>query len=186
VRYYKSRGAKITAETAPHYLYATDAWVGDAERLYDTNTRVNPPLRTEEDRKALVEALKEGVIDCIATDHAPHHADDKNVEYIAAATGISGFETALGVCWTALVAPGHMTPAQLLGKMTSVPAKIFSLPGGTLAVGQPADLILLDPTAEWVVDTAEFLSKGKNNPFHGKTLTGRVLKTWVGGKCVYE
>ena len=185
VRYFKSRGAKITAETAPHYLYATDAWIGDPNRLYDTSTRVNPPLRTEEDRKALIEALKEGVIDCIATDHAPHHADDKNVEYALASTGISGFETALGVCWTALVAPGHMTPAQLLEKMTSAPAKIFSLPGGALAVGQPADLTLIDPAAEWVVDTADFLSKGKNNPFHGKTLTGRVLKTWVGGKCVY-
>jgi dihydroorotase len=185
VRYFKSRGAKITAETAPHYLCATDAWVGDADRLYDTSTRVNPPLRAEEDRKALIEALKEGVIDCIATDHAPHHADDKNVEYALAATGISGFETALGVCWTALVAPGHMTPARMLEKMTIAPAKIFSLPGGFLAAGQPADLTLIDPAAEWVVDTAEFLSKGKNSPFHGKTLTGRVLKTWVGGKLVY-
>jgi dihydroorotase len=194
VRYFKSRGAKITAETAPHYLYATDAWVEGANaRPYDTSTRVNPPLRTEEDRKALIEALKEGVIDCIATDHAPHHADDKNVEYASAATGISGFETALGVSWTALVVPGHMTPAQLLEKMTSAPAGIFSLPAGQLAgrlagqlaVGQPADLTLIDPAAEWVVDTAEFLSKGKNNPFHGKKLTGRVLRTWVGGKCVY-
>jgi dihydroorotase len=186
VRYFKSRGAKITAETAPHYLYATDAWVGDPDRLYDTNTRVSPPLRTDEDRKALAEALKEGVIDCIATDHAPHHEDDKNVEYALAATGISGFETALGVCWTALVVPGHMTPAQMLEKMTSAPAKIFSLPGGSIAIGRPADLTLIDPGAEWVVDTAEFLSKGKNSPFRGKTLTGRALKTWVAGRCVYE
>ncbi len=182
VRRYKARGARITAETAPHYLYATDAWVEG----YDTNTRVNPPLRTESDVEALIEALKDGTIDCIATDHAPHHADEKNVEYALAASGISGFETALGVCWTALVVPGHMTPAQLLQKMTSAGAEIFSLPGGTLALGGLADVTLIDPNAEWTVDASTFLSKGKNNPFHGKKLTGKVKRTYVAGKCVYQ
>ena len=183
VRQYKARGVKITAETAPHYLYATDAWVDG----YDTNTRVNPPLRTDGDIKALIAALKDGTIDCIATDHAPHHIDDKNVEYAFAASGISGLETALGVCWTALVVPGHLTPEELLAKMTSAPAKIFSLPGACekLEVGQSADIILIDPKAEWTADSAEFASKGKNTPFHGKKLTGKVTSTYVAGQCVY-
>jgi dihydroorotase len=182
VRRFKARGARITAETAPHYLYATDAWVEG----YDTNTRVNPPLRTDKDAQALIEALKDGTIDCIATDHAPHHADEKNVEYAAAASGISGFETALGVCWTALVVPGHLTPEQLIQKMSAAPAAIFSLPGGALEAGQPADVTLIDPKGEWTVDAAGFLSKGKNTPFHGKKLTGMVAATYVSGVRVYE
>ncbi|MDR1979475.1 MAG: dihydroorotase [Synergistaceae bacterium] len=198
VRWFKARGAegrgaRITAETAPHYLYATDAWVGgpDGGLPYDANTRVNPPLRTDKDVQALIAALKDGTIDCIATDHAPHHSDEKNTEYALAASGISGFETALGVCWTALVASGHMTPEQMLRKMTSDPARIFSLPslaelGGNLEIGASADIALIDPAAEWIVDVSEFLSKGKNNPFHGKKLTGKVVATYVEGKCVYK
>lgn len=184
IRQFKARGVRITADTAPHYLYATDAWVEG----YDTSTRVNPPLRTDSDVKALIEALKDGTIDCIATDHAPHHADDKNVEYAIASTGISGLETALGVCWTALVVPGHFTPEQMLAKMTAAPASIFSLPGvcGKLEQGQPADVTLIDPKAEWTVDVKEFASKGKNSPFHGKKLTGRVAATYVAGKCVHR
>jgi dihydroorotase len=184
IRQFKARGVRVTAETAPHYLYATDAWVEG----YDTNTRVNPPLRTDNDVKGLIEALQDGTIDCIATDHAPHHPDDKNVEYAVAATGISGLETALGICWTALVVPGHLTPPQLLGKMTAAPASIFSLPGvcGILEQGQPADITLIDPKAEWIVNKAEFASKGKNTPFHGKKLTGKAAATYVAGKCVYE
>jgi dihydroorotase len=186
VRWFKARGARVTAETAPHYLYATDAWVGGEDGLsYDANTRVSPPLRTAKDVQALIAALKDGTIDCIATDHAPHHADDKNVEYALAASGISGFETALGVCWTALVVPGHMTPEQMLRKMTSDPARIFTLPGGNLEIGAPADVTLIDPGAEWVVDVGAFLSKGKNSPFHGKKLTGKVVATYVDGKRVY-
>ncbi|MDR2529431.1 MAG: dihydroorotase [Synergistaceae bacterium] len=181
VRWYKARGARITAETAPHYLYATDAWVEG----YDTNTRVNPPLRTNRDVEALIAALKDGTIDCIATDHAPHHEDDKNVEYAAAATGISGFETALGVCWTALVLPGHLTPEELIEKMSLTPARIFSLPGGKLESGQSADLTLIDPKSEWTVDAAALFSKGKNTPFHGKKLTGGVAATYLAGNRVY-
>jgi dihydroorotase len=108
------------------------------------------------------------------------------VEYALAESGISGFETALGVCWTALAASGHMTPEQLLRKMTSDPARIFSLPGGSLETGMPADITLIAPEAQWTVDVAGFLSKGKNNPFHGKKLTGKVVATYVGGKCVYR
>ena len=179
VRQFKARGVRVTAETAPHYLYATDAWVEG----YDTNTRVNPPLRTNDDVKALIGALKDGTIDCIATDHAPHHKDDKNMEYALAATGISRLETALGVCWTALVVPGCLTPGQLLAKMTAAPASIFSLPGvsGKLEPGQPADITLIDPESEWTVDAAEFASKGKNTPFHGKKLTGRAVATYAAG-----
>ncbi|MDR3229856.1 MAG: dihydroorotase [Synergistaceae bacterium] len=198
VRQYKKRGVRVTAETTPHYLGATDAWVAGESGVskegagapnlsaYNTSTRVNPPLRTEGDVEALIEALKDGTIDCIATDHAPQHVDDKNVEYAVSASGISGFETALGVCWTALVVPGHLTPEQLLRKMTGDPAKIFSLPGGTLEAGKPADVTLIDPAAEWTVDVSDFLSKGKNSPFQGRKLTGRVVATWVEGRRVWK
>lgn len=182
IRQFKARGTKITAETAPHYLYATDAWVEG----YDTNTRVNPPLRTDDDVRALIAALKDGTIDCIATDHAPHHADEKNLEYALASTGISGFETALGVCWTALVVPGHLTSEQLIEKMSAAPAKIFSLPGGRLEIGQAADVTLINPAAEWTVDVNDFLSKGKNNPFIGRKLFGKVVATLVEGKFAWK
>ena len=181
VREAKRRGWPVTCETAPHYLYATDEWLQD----YDTNARVNPPLRTEADRLALIEALKDGTIDCIATDHAPHHADDKNVEFALASSGISGFETALAVCWTALVVPGHMTPEQVLDKLTRAPARVLGLDAGTLEVGKRADVTLIDPQAEWTVDPGKFRSRGKNTPFAGRTLTGAVRCTFLEGRLVY-
>lgn len=182
IRMMKKRGVRVTAETAPHYLFATDEWV----KHYDTNTKVNPPLRTEDDQAALIEALCDGTIDCIATDHAPHHFDEKNVEFAIAASGISGFETAFGICWTALVKPGHMTPEQLFGKMTSAPAAIFGLDAGVLEEGGAADVAVIDPEAEWVVDPKKFVSRGKNTPFAGKTLTGQVRCTIASGKIAYE
>ncbi|MDO4786630.1 MAG: dihydroorotase [Fretibacterium sp.] len=182
IREAKRRGWPVTCETAPHYLYATDEWL----QGYDTNTRVNPPLRTEADRLALIEALKDGTIDCIATDHAPHHEDDKNVEFALASPGISGFETALAVCWTALVLPGHMTPAQLLDRLTRSPARVLGLDAGTLEVGGRADVTIIDPRAEWTVDPARFRSRGRNTPFAGRTLTGAVRFTFLGGRPVYE
>ena len=181
VREAKRRGWPVTCETAPHYLYATDEWLQD----YDTNARVNPPLRTEADRLALIEALEDGTIDCIATDHAPHHADDKNVEFALASSGISGFETALAVCWTALVVPGHMTPEQVLDKLTRAPAGVLGLDAGTLEVGKRADVTLIDPQAEWMVDPGKFRSRGKNTPFAGRTLTGAVRCTFLEGRLVY-
>ena len=181
VREAKRRGWPVTCETAPHYLYATDEWLQD----YDTNARVNPPLRTEADRLALIEALKDGTIDCIATDHAPHHADDKNVEFALASSGISGFETALAVCWTALVVPGHLTPEQVLDKLTRAPARVLGLDAGTLEVGKRADVALIDPRAEWTVDPGKFRSRGKNTPFAGRTLTGAVRCTFLEGRPVY-
>jgi dihydroorotase len=178
----KRRGVKVTAETAPHYIYATDEWV----KGYDTNTKVNPPLRTEDDRAALIEALKDGTIDCIATDHAPHHIDEKNVEFAIASSGISGFETAFGICWTALVKSGHMTPEQLFEKMTSAPAAIFGLDAGALEEGRVADVAIIDTEAEWVVDPSAFVSRGKNTPFTGRTLTGLVKCTIAGGEIACD
>jgi dihydroorotase len=153
---------------------------------YDSNTKVNPPLRTEADRAALIEALLDGTIDCIATDHAPHHLDDKRVEYAAAASGISGFETAFAICWTALVKPGHMSPETLITKMTSAPADILGLDAGRLEPGRAADLAVIDTGAEWTVDPSKFASRGKNTPFAGHVLTGLVKRTFCGGKPVYE
>ena len=182
IREAKRRGWPVTCETAPHYLYATDALLQD----YDTNARVNPPLRTEADRLALIEALKDGTIDCIATDHAPHHADDKNVEFALAASGISGFETAFALCWTALVKPGLMTPEQVLDKLTRAPARVLGLDAGTIEVGKRADVTVIDPRAEWTVDPAQFRSRGKNTPFAGHTLTGAICYTFLEGRPVYE
>lgn len=182
IRQAKKRGVKVTCETAPHYLYATDEWV----KGYDTNTRVNPPLRADADKRALIDALIDGTIDCIATDHAPHHIDDKNVEYAYAASGISGFETALALCWTALVLPGHLTPEQLIEKMSAAPADILHLEIGSLTVGERADIIVIDPEAEWTVDPAHFISRGKNTPFTGEKLKGRIKATFAGGVLAYK
>ena len=182
VRAMKARGVDVTAETAPHYLMATDEWV----QGYDSVTKVNPPLRTEDDRQALIEALLDGTIDCIATDHAPHHVDDKNVEYAIASSGISGFETALGVCWTALVKSGHLTPEQLFEKMGAAAAHVLNLDTGLLAVGKAADVVIIDGEAEWTVEPEKFLSKGKNTLFGGRTLTGLVRFTMAGGEVAFD
>ncbi|GHV56742.1 dihydroorotase [Synergistales bacterium] len=182
IRAFKKRGAPVTCETAPHYLYATD----ELAQSYDSNTRVNPPLRTGADRAALIEALKDGTIDCIATDHAPHHIDDKNVEYSIASPGISGFETALGICWTALVRGGHMTPEEMLRKLTSAPSNVLCLDAGTIEPGRRADITIIDPDAEWTVDPAKFRSRGKNTPFAGDKLTGLVKYTIAGGEIAYS
>ena len=181
IRWAKKRGGKVTCETAPHYLYATDAWVEG----YDACTKVNPPLRTEDDRRALIEALKDGTIDCIATDHAPHHEDEKNVEYALAAPGISGFETALSICWTSLVVPGHLRPEALFNLLTAAPAKILGLDAGSLELGKSADVTVFDPEASWTVNPGEFVSRGKNTPFAGKTLTGLVSHTFAQGILAY-
>ena len=145
VREAKARGVRVTAETAPHYIGATDAWVQD----YDTNTRVNPPLRTEEDRLAVIAGLVDGTLDCIATDHAPHHADEKNVEYPLAASGMVGFETAFAICYTELVEKGFMDMSRLVSLMTANPARILNLPAGTLAPGARADVTLADIGERW-------------------------------------
>lgn len=182
VREAKARGVQITCETTPHYIGATDEWCEG----YDSMCRVNPPLREESDRLACIEGLCDGTIDCIATDHAPHHMDEKNVEFILAASGISGFETAFAICNTELVKRGNMDMSALVRLMSANPAKIVGLPGGTLSVGAPADLVLLDGEREIVVDANTFESRGKNTPFHGKTYTGAVCMTMVGGRVIYK
>ncbi|MBQ7051202.1 MAG: dihydroorotase [Clostridia bacterium] len=180
VREAKKRGVRVTAETTPHYIGATDEWVIG----YDSNCRVNPPLREESDRQACIAGLVDGTLDCIATDHAPHHQDEKKVEFHIAASGISGFETAFCVSYTELVRAGHMTLPQLIEKMSTKPAQLLGVPGGELTVGAAADIVILDPEKEITVDAEKFVSRGHNTPFHGRTYYGAVLATIVGGRVI--
>jgi dihydroorotase len=182
IRWGKERGIRVTAEVCPHHLSLTEAEVEG----YDTNAKMNPPLRTADDVAALQEAVRDGTIDCVATDHAPHHYDEKEREFADAPNGIVGLETALGVLGTWLVAPGILSYAQLVDRMACAPARIFGLPGGTLGAGNVGDLTVFDPTAEWVVDPARFRSRGRNSPYAGRTLRGRVHATVVGGRVVYR
>jgi len=182
IRWGKERGIRVTAEVCPHHLSLTEAEVEG----YDTNAKMNPPLRTAEDVEALQEAVRDGTIDCVATDHAPHHYDEKEREFADAPNGIVGLETALGVLGSWLVAPGILSYAQLVERMACAPARIFGLPGGTLRAGSVGDLTVFDPTAEWVVDPARFRSRGRNSPYAGRTLRGRVHATVVGGRVVYR
>ena len=181
IREAKARGVFVTAETCPHYFTLTDEVVSS----FDTNTKVNPPLREEKDRLAILEGLKDGTLDCIVTDHAPHHADDKNVEYNLAAFGISGLETSFALSYTALVKSGLISLPQLAEKMSARPAKILGLEGGELAVGKSADFTAVDLNEEWTVDPAAFVSKGKNTPFAGRKVFGRVKLTVVDGEIKY-
>lgn len=182
IRRAKEEGLKITAEVTPHHLTLTD----DAVKTYNTNAKVNPPLREKEDVEALIDGLAEGIIDCVATDHAPHTMEDKVVEYHFAANGISGFETALPVLWTALVETGRYTPMMLLDKMSYAPSKIMKLNGGTLSEGAVADIIMIDPVMEKAVNSKAFYSKGKNTPYDDAMLKGWAAMTMVAGKIVME
>mgnify|MGYP002796939725 FL=1 len=182
IRDAKRAGVKVTAETCPHYFAATD----DVITGFDTNTKVNPPIREEKDRLAIIEGLKDGTIDAIVTDHAPHHANDKNVEYNLAAFGISGIETSFGFAVTYLYKTGILTLNQLADKMSRLPAEIISLEGGKIEEGVPADLTIADLDEEWVVDSSEFVSKGKNTPFNGRKLSGAVKYTIVDGDIKYK
>lgn len=182
IRNAKKNGVRVTCETAPHYFSASEEWVVD----YNTNTRVNPPLRTKEDIAAIKEGLQDGTIDCIATDHAPHHRDDKDVEYDLAASGISGFETAFSLGVTNLVHTGVLTIDQLVEKMSINPARILRISGGIISVGSLADLIIADLDQEYRVDITKFLSKGKNTPFDKNVLRGMVSYTMVNGRIVMQ
>ncbi len=181
LRWARARGVAVTAEVTPHHLALTE----EALAGHDTDAKCNPPLRGEEDRRALVEALAEGVIDCVATDHAPHAPHEKAVEFDAAPFGVVGFETALGVLVTTLVRPGLLSLAGLVDRLSARPAAVFGLPGGSLAPGSPGDVVVFDPDAEWTVDPDRFLSKGRNTPFRGRRLWGRVVATFVGGAPAY-
>lgn len=182
IREAKARGVQVTAETCPHYFTLTDEVIAS----FDTNTKVNPPIREEKDRLAIVEGLKDGTLDCIVTDHAPHHFDDKNVEYALAAFGISGLETSFALSYTQLVRSGALTLPELAEKMSAAPARILGLEGGAIEEGAPADLTIADLGEKWTVDPAQFVSKGKNTPFAGREVYGKVKYTLVDGEIRYR
>ena len=181
VREAKKRGLRVTAEATPHHFTLDDTAVGD----YDTHAKMNPPLRLRRDVEALREALVDGTIDAIATDHAPHGVLDKQVEFEKGINGVVGLETALGLT-LALVHEGALSPLKAVELLTDGPARAFGLPGGHLAPGAPADVTLVDPAAEWAVDAERFFSKSRNTPFNGRLLKGRVMQTWVGGRLVFS
>ena len=181
IRWGKERGINVTAEVCPHHLTLTEERVG----AYDTNAKMNPPLRTAADVAALRDAVADGTIDLIATDHAPHHYDEKEQEFANAPNGIVGLETALAVVHTNLVAAGVLDYARLVECMSCSPARVFHLPGGTLKRGAVADVTVFDPRAEWIVDPATFLSKGRNTPYAGEKLRGRAIFTIVDGEIVH-
>lgn len=177
----KRRGLRVTAEATPHHFTLEDEAVGD----YDTHARMNPPLRTRRDVEAVREALADGTIDAIATDHAPHGVLEKQVEFDKAWNGVVGLETALGLTLGA-VREGALSLSRAVALLTDGPARAFGLPGGHLAPGAPADITVVEPDVEWTVDATRFFSRSRNTPFHGRRLTGRVAQTWVGGRLVFE
>jgi dihydroorotase len=182
IRWGKERGINVTAEVTPHHLTLTEAAVGG----FDTSAKMNPPLRTEADVEALREALRDGTIDLVATDHAPHHYDAKEREFADAPFGIVGLETALALVVTELVEKGIIDFPTLVDRMSTRPARLFHLSGGSLAEGSIADVTVFDPAREWVVDPSKFLSKGRNTPYAGDRLRGRAVYTIVGGRVVFR
>ena len=182
VRRSKKMGIRVTCETAPHYWTLTDEAV---ERL-GSNAKMNPPLREPEDVAAIKEGLADGTIDCIATDHAPHTNTEKEVEFQLAPFGIIGLETALGLTLTGLVEPGIIGLERAVDLMSTTPARILDLPAGSLTEGGPADITIFDPKADWRVDSSAFVSKGRNTPFEGMHLRGRVKMTLCDGAIVYH
>ncbi len=181
VRRAKERGLRVTAEATPHHLTLTHRVCEG----YDTHAKMNPPLREEADVAELRRGLKDGVIDCIASDHAPHAYDEKEAAFDDAPFGVIGLETAFGVAYTELVCGGVLTLPALIARMSTAPARIFGLAGGTLAPGVAADLVVLDVTAPWTVESTAFVSKSRNTPFQGRALTGRALTTIVNGRVVH-
>ncbi|MBA3658205.1 MAG: dihydroorotase [Gemmatimonadales bacterium] len=182
IRRAKEKGLRVTAEACPHHFTLTHA----ACEGYDTNAKMNPPLREPEDRDAVREGLRDGTIDVICTDHAPHHYDAKEREFDDAPNGIIGLETALGLAITELVGGGLLDLPTLLVRMSAAPARIFNLPGGSLAPGSPADVVIIDPDARWEVRPESFHSKSRNTPFGGRQLTGRADATIVRGQVVFQ
>ncbi len=180
VREAKSRGLAVTAEACPHHFSLTE----EAVRNFNTHAKMNPPLRTGADVQAVKEGLRDGTIDGIATDHAPHAVQEKQLQFDEAPFGIVGLETALPLVLN-LVEEGVLSSEQAISKLTCAPAQVFALPKGTLALGADADVVLIDPDHTWVVDPSRFQSKARNTPFTGWTMKGRVMKTIVGGEVVY-
>ncbi len=182
VRQAKAKGVSVTAETAPHYFVLTDRAVCG----YDTNAKVNPPLRSEEDREAVLEGIRDGTIDVIASDHAPHCDEEKDTEFGAAAFGLIGLETTLGLVLTNLVETGAVPLLRAISALTVEPASALGIEAGRIQPGWPADITVIDPRAEWEVDPSEFVSKSRNCPFEGMNLTGRATAAVVAGRIVYE
>jgi dihydroorotase len=184
VRQGKQRGVKVTCEVAPHHFTLTDDRLADPVP-YDTNTKMNPPLREARDRDAMLSGIADGSVDVIATDHAPHHYDEKNVEYDRAPFGIVGLETAIPLALDRLVHTGLIRLPRVIELMSVNPARILQVAGGTLAAGSRADVTILAPDLEVNIDRARLRSRSKNTPFHGWTLRGGVAATIVGGRVVY-
>lgn len=182
IRQAKHRGVHVTAEASPHHLLLTDAAVDG----YRTEAKMNPPLRSERDRQAVLAGLSDGTLDVIATDHAPHHYDEKEQAFDDAPNGIVGLETAVGLMLTHIVGEGVLDLPTLVERMSCQPARAFRLPGGSLRPGNPADVTVLDLESAWTVDSKTFVSRSRNTPFHGRTLKGRAVATVVGGVLVYE
>jgi dihydroorotase len=184
VREGKARGIRVTCEVAPHHFVLTDEALHE-KGGYDTNFKMNPPLREEADRLAMIEGLRDGSIDLIATDHAPHHADEKALEFDRAPFGIVGLETCVPICFDRLVHAGVVSLSRMVELLTINPARTLNLPGGTLTEGGPADLTVLSPDTNVTVRASALRSKSKNTPFDGWTLKGAVAATIVGGRVVY-
>ncbi|MCL2433917.1 MAG: dihydroorotase [Clostridia bacterium] len=195
IRFYKGKGVQATAETAPHYLVGTEELCA----AYDGNARVNPPLRTPADCEALIQGLCDGTIDCIASDHAPHHRDEKLCEFELAASGISGLETSFAIVNTLFSDKGPFAEdggfgsgdklrfaeqTRIVEWMSINPARVLGLPGGSLRVGEPADISVLDPDFEWVIEPERFVSKGKNTPFGGRKVRGKAKCVFVNGRFI--
>jgi dihydroorotase len=181
IREARSRGVRVSAEATPHHFTLTD----EAVARYRTDAKMNPPLRSEADRDAVREGVRDGTLDVVATDHAPHHYDEKEQAFEDAPFGIVGLETALGLTLSELVHPALIDLPTLVERMSCGPARAFSLPGGTLRAGAPADVTLFHPSAAWVVDPARFLSMSRNTPFQGRRLEGRPERTIVAGVTVW-
>jgi len=181
IRSAKERGVSVTAEVAPHHLCLTD----EAALGYDTNTKVAPPLRSAADMQACREGLADGTLDAVATDHAPHALHEKELDFVEAPPGLIGFETAVGVVLE-LVRSGEITPLELVRRLSTNPARILARPGGSLAVGAVADVVVVDPERRWTYDPSKGYSKSRNSPWAGKTLEGRAVATIVEGRLVYH
>lgn len=182
VREAKKKKLPVTCEVTPHHLTLTDE---EIKKSFNPNLRVNPPVRSKKDVEALREGLIDGTIDAIATDHAPHSREEKEVEFDAAPNGMIGLETAFGIVMTELVAKGYLSLAQAVEKLTAGPAKVFGLPGGQLKVGRPADITIFDPGQSWTYRASEGFSKSINSPFDGWSFKGKVVSTLLNGKVVY-
>lgn len=182
IRFAKAQGVNVTAETAPHYFILDDSILGD----YDTNKKMSPPLRTTKDVEAMKRAIVDGTIDVIATDHAPHHYDEKNVEFEKAPFGIVGLETSFGLSYTHLVKTGLISPMALIEKMSTKPAEILGIDKGDVSVGKTADITILDPEVTYTIDESTFAGKSKNSPFIGMTVQGEVSHTLASGKVIYQ